>query len=537
MEQQRQKETSVDVLIIGSGPVGATFARVIADQSPEATILMIDAGPRLTQRPGLHVKNIPNLQEQKEAQIRSQGPTQFEYETPPMPERAGAMAAKGHKRISLLSRPGTHLINPNDADIEKSDMPATAAATNVGGAGVHWTCACPRPSNTERIPFIPYDEWDRVCTHAEELLAVTTKAYPETVEGFAIQQVLGELFNPILPDDLKVRPMPLAVQPQADGTLYWSGPEVILGHLLEMLDEADGRFHLRSETICRQLIVAEDRIIGAEIEHLPSGKRERMSAQYIAVAADSLRTPQLLWASGIRPRALGHYLNDHCFSFTPVVLSDSVIERARQTLQADGRMLLGKRLEDEVTIGIYHVPFHAPEHPYHAQVMHLDISPFAIDTTEMRGHAKHIVGLGWVFAKQIRFEDYVEFSDSETDHFGMPKMTFHYALTEADVAAKEAASHEQKRVALAFGASPAEVQTLTMPNGTSLHYQGTMRMGEQDDGTSVCDSYSQVWGVHNLYVGGNGVIPTATACNPTLTSVALAVRAAEKIAAGLLNEK
>jgi choline dehydrogenase-like flavoprotein len=58
---------------------------------------------------------------------------------------------------------------------------------------------------------------------------------------------------------------------------------------------------------------------------------------------------------------------------------------------------------------------------------------------------------------------------------------------------------------------------------------GTVRMGAEDDGTNVCDSHSRVRGTHGLWLAGNGLIPTANACNPTLTSVALAVRGSDAL--------
>jgi choline dehydrogenase-like flavoprotein len=72
-----------------------------------------------------------------------------------------------------------------------------------------------------------------------------------------------------------------------------------------------------------------------------------------------------------------------------------------------------------------------------------------------------------------------------------------------------------------------------LSGGASLHYQGSTRMGATDDGASVCGPNSEVWGVAGLYVAGNNVIPTPIACNPTLTSVALAVGGARDIAARL----
>jgi choline dehydrogenase-like flavoprotein len=58
-------------------------------------------------------------------------------------------------------------------------------------------------------------------------------------------------------------------------------------------------------------------------------------------------------------------------------------------------------------------------------------------------------------------------------------------------------------------------------------------MGPADDGASVCGPTGEVWQTAGLYVAGNNVIPTPIACNPTLTSVALAVAGARDIASRL----
>lgn len=47
---------SVDLLIVGSGPVGAAFARQVCTALPDVRILMVEAGPHLTDRPGMNVR-------------------------------------------------------------------------------------------------------------------------------------------------------------------------------------------------------------------------------------------------------------------------------------------------------------------------------------------------------------------------------------------------------------------------------------------------------------------------------------------------
>ena len=85
------------------------------------------------------------------------------------------------RNASCYRRPGR---------FEANDMPAASLSSNLGGMGIHWTCACPRPGNEEKIPFIPEDELEAAFVKAEELLQVTQKAFPITAESENILKVL-----------------------------------------------------------------------------------------------------------------------------------------------------------------------------------------------------------------------------------------------------------------------------------------------------------------------------------------------------------
>jgi choline dehydrogenase-like flavoprotein len=498
--------TTTDVLIIGSGPVGAAYARMIYDALPEVKIMMIDLGPKVSDKVGQHVKNITDPKALEKAQVLSQGPKKEPYPMISVAERAMA-AQKGDIKPEYLARAGTHLVTDNVDDLKKSDMPAASLSSNLGGMGIHWTCACPRPGNEEKIPFIPEDELEAAFVKAEELLYVTQNAFPTTEESKNILRVLNEALGKDHSLNRHAQPMPLACKTDEVGNRYWSGPDVILEDII-----IDSNFELRSETICKRLVHNDGIITHAEIEHLSTGIKETVQAKVVIATCDALRTPQLLWASGIRLKALGHYLNEHPFIFTFVELNPKSEVR-------------NQRSADPV-VGVFWVPFDAPNHPFHGQIMHMDMSPMKTTVDEP---GKHIVGLGWGCVKQLSFDDQIIFSETEKDYFDMPKMSFRYKFSEEDLIAIEAAKKFQSKVAALFGKEIKDGQQTLMPAGSSLHYEGTTRMGTEDDGASVCDTYSKVWGYDNLYVGGNGVIPMATTSNPTLTSVAMAVRSAEKI--------
>lgn len=492
----------LDVLIIGSGPAGSTYARTIGDLLPAARILMVEVGPVIPGVRGNHTQNMTDAG-RAAAQLLTQGPDAGIERAAALADIAPGIDPSLEFRQTIL--PGQFFVDPRPklADGEVG-LPAASMASGVGGMGIHWGTACPRPHQSERIPFIPGDQLDAALDHAEQLLGVTAMQDAPGILG-AMHKAMADEFNgPGL--------TPVAFSSSAT---HWEGDELVFsgtGVILGELERTAPGFELRPETLARRVLVEHGTAVGAELEDRRSGQAYQVRAARVVVCADGLRTPQVLFASGIRPRALGHYLNEH-FQMSSFVILDDEFDPARYP--AEGKSL-----------GSVLIPF-SDARPMQGGVLPLASSAYKLPFGD--GLAASRLGIVvWYAAKDIQFSDAVEFSQAETDFYGMPRMSIRYSHTPQDLATIEAMRENSIRTASRIGALTQD-PTLAA-GGSSLHYQGTVRIGATDDGTSVCDSYLRVWGVENLYVGGNGVIPTATAANPTLTTVALAWRAASQLA-------
>jgi choline dehydrogenase-like flavoprotein len=154
MTEAHSNPEHVDVLIVGSGPAGSTYARVVGDARPDVSILVVEAGPRLRGSLGEHTSNMSPV-DRRISQRLAQGPD------------AGVDRPPPHLALSATDRPagtapfifpGLFPVGGGAAMPGEFGLPAAAMSTGVGGMGVHWSASTPRPSGSERNPFIPSAE-------------------------------------------------------------------------------------------------------------------------------------------------------------------------------------------------------------------------------------------------------------------------------------------------------------------------------------------------------------------------------------------
>jgi choline dehydrogenase-like flavoprotein len=114
------------------------------------------------------------------------------------------------------------------------------------------------------------------------------------------------------------------------------------------------------------------------------------------------------------------------------------------------------------------------------------------------------------------------------DHLGLPGPHVTYRVSAYEARALDEGTTVAAKILRGVGAT--DVRYMLM--SPAAHQIGTHRMGT-DPRTSVVDPNLRVHDVPNLYLVGSGCFVTSSAMPPTLTIAALAIRAADHIAARL----
>lgn len=508
---------SCDVLIVGSGPIGAAFARTLVDAG--RSVIMVEAGRHGSRRAGECRKNDWAFQRDLTAYGHFVRGQMFPVSVPPsgMPSTQNA-------------------INP--AQDPETNLPGAVLSYAVGGMAVHWTCAIPEQHpELERLGFIGDDEWRGLYDRANTLFNRHTDVFSASSRHKAVKAFLAAHGHSAVDT-------PLAAQ-RAPGAefAHFSGSDTVLGDLADVepgVRQQDARFTLLPGHALRRLVhdpANGHRIVAAEIVDIFAHRTFTVEADCFVVAAGWLHTPQILWASDVHAGedgALGRYLSDHSFCATTIVLDEAVMDRMR----AEPDTVPSPEDEDDpCPVGVSKKE--PPPHMYlpvtHGRLWHGMIfrESFQFDPLPADIDDRRIIDLKWFGMIDPVRENRVSFErDGNVDRLGMPQPTFHVRLGEDDRRRMDDMMDHMVEVADLLGQPLPDYGPRFIPLGASTHTMGLTRMGDEDDGgrTSVCDPRSKVWGYDNLYVGGNCVLPTRNACNPTLTSMALALKAADAIA-------
>ncbi|MGY4494218.1 GMC family oxidoreductase [Pseudomonas sp. TE3610] len=113
------------------------------------------------------------------------------------------------------------------------------------------------------------------------------------------------------------------------------------------------------------------------------------------------------------------------------------------------------------------------------------------------------------------------------DKLGLPTPRLHYAIDDYTRRGAEASRQDFLKIAQMMGGTNLR-HSKEGAFSNNQHITGTLGMGS-DPATSVCDGVGRAHQHDNLFLCGTGVMPTSATVNSTLTAVALSLRSAGAI--------
>jgi choline dehydrogenase-like flavoprotein len=145
---------------------------------------------------------------------------------------------------------------------------------------------------------------------------------------------------------------------------------------------------------------------------------------------------------------------------------------------------------------------------------------------EYYGSSFHMTMMGEVLG---RYENHVRINKDKVDAWGIPVLHVETKYTDNEYNMAKDAVEVGSAVAEAAGFEVLSKNTVPNPPGYSIHEVGTCRMGD-DSKRSVLNKWSQSHDHKNLFVVDGASFTSAGWQNPTMTILALSMRASEYLA-------
>ena len=438
-----------DVVVIGSGPVGSTFARCLSasgeafgDLNGGKKVLMVDAGKKMSEKTGEHIKN--SLLYQSDHAEGKRLFSQFIAGTVEKISRPWTGSSIDNINPTA-NQPGCNqkpkkeykkwnmnLQNPDQKSVY--NLPEAAVSYKVGGMGAHWTCSCPRPHpELEMNALFPSDG---LFTMAEDLLNVNQNTYDDEIRNVLVGDRLKETIDKELDPEYPSQYLPLAVKRVNDQYVDWTGPSVILGDKLAEAAKDDPNFTLKQETICKKLHFEKtadgtgQTVEYAELFNPKTGETTKVYADTFVACCGQVHTAQLLAASGLENDANGRYLCTQPMYFTRLAFGNDLVKRVKAKT--------GKRFNDVINAWQEknpHDPIPIPrsgkgsgevqcwipvqkDRPWHCQI-HNDNFYYGTNTSPIDDRL--VVGLRWFAVPKMSEENRVTFTapDNADGYFDM----------------------------------------------------------------------------------------------------------------------
>ncbi len=297
---------------------------------------------------------------------------------------------------------------------------------------------------------------------------------------------------------------------------------------------ATGHLTIVPNAVVREITVDKNTGLanGASFVDRRSRRELRAKARVVVVGASCLESTRLLLNSRIADSSgvLGRYLHDQFYITGSVV---AVVPDARDGKGARGLVGGGGYIPRFRNLGTkeknfirgYALDFFSGGTP--------DARYFPAWGEELQKAIDSCRGAGFSATTMgevlPRYESHVRIDKNVADAWGIPALNFQVRYTDNEFKMAKDSVDTMGEVCRSAGFEVLHRNDKMFPPGYSIHELGTCRMGDNPK-TSVLNKWNQSHDVKNLFVVDGSSFVTGGSQNPTMTILALSMRASEYLA-------